>query len=123
MQDVNSAIAVHNNMQGAIVTSSDRGGMRLQYPFIAIRTINLNDCASSAFSQLIEAFFCLNLCLHIQRTRLGGKKIFLIHLMVVHLVYQQILMGLLTIRPAGQHDSITECPPMAEMCKRDVFNV
>eukprot|EP00250_Pteridium_aquilinum_P008251 c17803_g2_i1 orf=1442-2404(-) len=29
--DVNSAIAVHNNMQGAIVTSSDRGGMRLQY--------------------------------------------------------------------------------------------
>lgn len=33
-QDVNSAIAVHNNMQGAIVTSSDRGGMRLQYPFL-----------------------------------------------------------------------------------------
>ncbi|MCO5554400.1 hypothetical protein L7F22_007930 [Adiantum nelumboides] len=29
--DVNSAIAVHNNLQGAIVTSSDRGGMRLQY--------------------------------------------------------------------------------------------
>ncbi|KAH7422163.1 hypothetical protein KP509_13G094100 [Ceratopteris richardii] len=29
--DVNSAVAVHNNLQGAIVTSSDRGGMRLQY--------------------------------------------------------------------------------------------
>ncbi|KAH7434789.1 hypothetical protein KP509_06G034500 [Ceratopteris richardii] len=29
--DLNSAIAVHNNLQGAIVTSSDRGGMRLQY--------------------------------------------------------------------------------------------
>ncbi|KAH7426138.1 hypothetical protein KP509_11G086500 [Ceratopteris richardii] len=29
--DVNSAIAVHNNLQGAIVMSSDRGGMRLQY--------------------------------------------------------------------------------------------
>ncbi|KAH7293046.1 hypothetical protein KP509_28G009300 [Ceratopteris richardii] len=29
--DVNSAIAVHNTLQGAIVTSSDRGGMRLQY--------------------------------------------------------------------------------------------
>ena len=56
MQDVNSAIAVHNNMQGAIVTSSDRGGMRLQYPFIAIRIINLNDCASSAFNWLIEFF-------------------------------------------------------------------
>lgn len=33
MQDVNSAIAVHNNLQGAIVTTSDRGSMRLQYPF------------------------------------------------------------------------------------------
>ncbi|KAI5056512.1 hypothetical protein GOP47_0028330 [Adiantum capillus-veneris] len=31
--DVNAAIAVHNNLQGAILTSSDRGGMRLQYPF------------------------------------------------------------------------------------------
>ena len=59
MQDVNSAIAVHNNMQGAIVTSSDRGGMRLQYPFIAIRIINLSDCVSSACNQLIEYFFAL----------------------------------------------------------------
>eukprot|EP00250_Pteridium_aquilinum_P008249 c17803_g1_i1 orf=1223-2176(-) len=29
--DVNTAIAVHNNLQGAILGSSDRGGMRLQY--------------------------------------------------------------------------------------------
>lgn len=29
--DVNTAIAVHNNLQGAILSSSDRGGMRLQY--------------------------------------------------------------------------------------------
>lgn len=29
--DVNAAIAVHNNLQGAILASSDRGGMRLQY--------------------------------------------------------------------------------------------
>ncbi|MCO5575399.1 hypothetical protein L7F22_029200 [Adiantum nelumboides] len=28
---VNAAIAVHNNLQGAILASSDRGGMRLQY--------------------------------------------------------------------------------------------
>ena len=30
---MNSAITVHNNLQGAVLASSDRGGMRLQYPF------------------------------------------------------------------------------------------
>uniref|UniRef100_A0A0C9SA94 TSA: Wollemia nobilis Ref_Wollemi_Transcript_4376_1943 transcribed RNA sequence n=1 Tax=Wollemia nobilis TaxID=56998 RepID=A0A0C9SA94_9CONI len=30
-EDLNSALAVHNNLQGAVLTSSDRGGMRIQY--------------------------------------------------------------------------------------------
>ena len=40
LQDVNSAITVHNNLQGAILASSDRGGMRLQYPFLKILFIS-----------------------------------------------------------------------------------
>lgn len=30
-EDLNSAVVVHNNLQGAVLTSSDRGGMRIQY--------------------------------------------------------------------------------------------
>ncbi|KAL3683634.1 hypothetical protein R1sor_001656 [Riccia sorocarpa] len=30
--DVSSAMAVHQNLQGAVLTTSDRGGMRIQYP-------------------------------------------------------------------------------------------
>jgi len=30
-EDLHSAVAVHNNLQGAVLTSSDRGGMRIQY--------------------------------------------------------------------------------------------
>ncbi|XP_057816918.1 cell wall integrity protein scw1 isoform X1 [Cryptomeria japonica] len=30
-EDINSAVVVHNNLQGAVITSSDRGGMRIQY--------------------------------------------------------------------------------------------
>lgn len=32
MQDVNSAMSVHANLQGAVLSTSDRGGMRIQYP-------------------------------------------------------------------------------------------
>ncbi|KAJ6809417.1 cell wall integrity protein scw1 isoform X2 [Iris pallida] len=31
--DVSSATAVHQNLQGAVIPSSGRGGMRIQYPF------------------------------------------------------------------------------------------
>ncbi|EFJ22716.1 hypothetical protein SELMODRAFT_104881, partial [Selaginella moellendorffii] len=31
--DVNTAMAVHTNLQGAVLSTSDRGGMRIQYPF------------------------------------------------------------------------------------------
>ena len=34
MQDVSSATAVHQNLQGAVLPSSGRGGMRIQYPSI-----------------------------------------------------------------------------------------
>ncbi|CAA6672214.1 unnamed protein product [Spirodela intermedia] len=33
-EDVNSATVVHQNLQGAVLPSSGRGGMRIQYPFI-----------------------------------------------------------------------------------------
>ncbi|CAL9200709.1 unnamed protein product, partial [Musa hybrid cultivar] len=32
-EDLNSATTVHQNLQGAVLTSSGRGGMRIQYPF------------------------------------------------------------------------------------------
>ncbi len=32
MQDVNTAMTVHSNLQGAVLSTSDRGGMRIQYP-------------------------------------------------------------------------------------------
>ena len=31
-QDVNAATAVHHTLQGAVIPSSGRGGMRIQYP-------------------------------------------------------------------------------------------
>lgn len=33
-QDVNSATAVHQTLQGAVIPSSGRGGMRIQYPLL-----------------------------------------------------------------------------------------
>nr|CAD1840257.1 unnamed protein product [Ananas comosus var. bracteatus] len=32
--DMNTAAAVHHNLQGAVIPSSGRGGMRIQYPSI-----------------------------------------------------------------------------------------
>jgi hypothetical protein len=32
VQDVNTAMTVHSNLQGAVLSTSDRGGMRIQYP-------------------------------------------------------------------------------------------
>uniref|UniRef100_A0A0D3GXZ4 RRM domain-containing protein n=2 Tax=Oryza TaxID=4527 RepID=A0A0D3GXZ4_9ORYZ len=34
-EDVNAASAVHHNLQGAVIPSSGRGGMRIQYPLFA----------------------------------------------------------------------------------------
>jgi len=34
LQDVNSAVSVHANLQGAVLSTSDRGGIRIQYPYI-----------------------------------------------------------------------------------------
>jgi hypothetical protein len=31
-EDVNAATAVHHTLQGAVIPSSGRGGMRIQYP-------------------------------------------------------------------------------------------
>jgi hypothetical protein len=83
-------------MQGAIVTSSDRGGMRLQYPFIVFFVYDLHFQCFNYY----EVFF-RNCCLHIQRTHLGGKRNLPIHLTEVRLVCRQILMELQTVRPAG----------------------
>ncbi|CAL9088784.1 unnamed protein product, partial [Musa acuminata var. zebrina] len=33
-EDLNSATNVHQNLQGAVLTSSSRGGIRIQYPFL-----------------------------------------------------------------------------------------
>ena len=54
LQDVNSAITVHNNLQGAILASSDRGGMRLQYPFFLILFI-------SGYIEVMFFLFCPSL--------------------------------------------------------------
>lgn len=32
LQDVNSSMAVHTNLQGAVLSTSEKGGMRIQYP-------------------------------------------------------------------------------------------
>lgn len=38
-QDVNSATAVHHTLQGAVIPSSGRGGMRIQYPLLIEKTM------------------------------------------------------------------------------------
>jgi len=66
LQDVNSATAVHQNLQGAVIPSSGRGGMRIQYPFCMLKIvvslgslylkeeINCQSCPKIDY----ELFFC-----------------------------------------------------------------
>jgi hypothetical protein len=39
-QDVNAATAVHHTLQGAVIPSSGRGGMRIQYPLPFFKKIS-----------------------------------------------------------------------------------
>ncbi|CAK9205743.1 unnamed protein product [Sphagnum troendelagicum] len=40
--DVNTAVTVHSNLQGAVLSTSDRGGMRIQYPTFMSSGLFLN---------------------------------------------------------------------------------
>lgn len=52
LQDINSATAVHQNLQGAVLPSSGRGGLRIQYPFCMLIAI-----ASLAFTRKLRITF------------------------------------------------------------------
>ncbi|KAJ4959373.1 hypothetical protein NE237_026484 [Protea cynaroides] len=53
-EDVNSATNVHHNLQGAVIPSSGRGGMRIQYPFITEYFLIL-----SMLPPFFAAVFCM----------------------------------------------------------------
>lgn len=41
LQNVSAASAVHHTLQGAVVPSSGRGGMRIQYPLLVYNLVHV----------------------------------------------------------------------------------
>ncbi|KAH7674843.1 RNA binding protein (contains RRM repeats) protein [Dioscorea alata] len=52
-EDVSSATVVHQNLQGAVLTSSGRGGMRIQYPSIIYEYSQSYHPINGDFSQIM----------------------------------------------------------------------
>jgi hypothetical protein len=50
---VSTASAVHHTLQGAVIPSSGRGGMRIQYPLLVYNNLVHNEIQSLIFSLLI----------------------------------------------------------------------
>ena len=40
VQDVDSATSVHASLQGTVLSTSDRGGLRIQYPYIVVLVLH-----------------------------------------------------------------------------------
>ena len=63
LQDVNSATAVHQNLQGAVIPSSGRGGMRIQYPFcmlnivVSLGALHMKKEINCQISQKLNVYF------------------------------------------------------------------